>query len=407
LHQNTEAFMRFLLFCCISFFLLTGCEYFQPNQKAEEPEPELVPEPQLSEVGASSLRPYSFSTSVEAPGVLEAPLRIVLYAQDGGVVTEVYKTMGDYVVEGQVLADLENPGLSYEVKALKTAVEQLRTRIASSQSLNDQAVAGERLKKRQFDRLSRSYGSSEETTVEALDQAEAEWKTAQAESSLLNIENQHLASELKALEEQLSLLEKREEALAIKAPFNGYISRVYVRPGMLVRRPFGDSLTTAIAELVDLNKFRMEVAFPAPLIQSIPEGTDMEVEVEGYAQKIDARVESKGIIIDPITQQFPVVVRLEPRDSTLSLRPGMRAKAQTQQAFRWEELAAPLSAVMDLYDNPYVWTVEEGILRKHPVVTGYNDETFIAVRGDDIEKGLWVVERPDSTLVEGLEVKLR
>lgn len=182
----------------------------------------------------------------------------------------------------------------------------------------------------------------------------------------------------------------------IRAPISGLVSQRLVQPGERV------SLDARLVEVVDLSRIELEAAVAPEDVLALRVGQVAQVKIDGLPQDIAAKV----VRIAPSAQTGTraVMAYLELADTT-GLRQGLFARAsialQNQQA-----LVVPVSALRFDQAKPYVVTLEQGVARNRPVVTGARGEVRIAATRESavaITEGL----QPGAVVLRGTVGALR
>ncbi len=184
----------------------------------------------------------------------------------------------------------------------------------------------------------------------------------------------------------------------LKAPMSGYVSQRLAQPGERV------AVDTRIVEIVDLSRMEIEAALSASDSVGVRVGQRAQLQVEGYAQAIPARVAR----INPSTQagSRSVLVYLQ-----LQTVPGLRQGLFVQGSLGTEKLkalAVPLSAVRQDKPQPYLQVVENQQVRHVSVTLGgrgqADGQDRVAVAG--LPEGSVVLAGAVGPLREGTTVRL-
>ncbi len=128
--------------------------------------------------------------------------------------------------------------------------------------------------------------------------------------------------ELTKAEAQLALANAVYENTLIKAPFDGLVSRIYVRPGTVPK-----VADTTILDLLSLDGLYIEVAVPLQYLRRVKKGMRARVVVE--QSHASTRTQTTGTVryvypeIDPATRMFRVKVDVESKGQRVL--PGMFA----------------------------------------------------------------------------------
>jgi RND family efflux transporter MFP subunit len=387
--------MRYLGFFVPLIILFVGCENNQFSNPFQRSEPLFAPVRDsvstTPEATTVEIELRTFQAPIELEAVLEPKHSFPMYSLEGGIVKAVYKQLGDYVVEGEVVAELENPRLAYELEVAKARLQEMREREAGADALLASRKAQEKYFKTLYDRMTRNYGdNSESLTADKLSKAELEWEQARSLREQVIAENELLQEGVEAMDSVVQTLQARVDQLVLKAPFSGFLAQYRIQRGDLVRPAFSDTSCLPLAKLVDATQLVVRVQVPADALSCIQKGIPVALEGEDFLER--AVVSRIGLSIDPGTQTFPAEVDIENPEKTL--RPGHRVQVRTESGCSRQQLAVPLEAVQDRSSAPYLWVLQEGTATAVPVVLGLEADGFVGVSGEGLDVGTEVVLNP-------------
>ena len=257
-----------------------------------------------------------------------------------GILTEVNGSEGQNVKKGDVLFRLDS-------RAVDAAAAKADLAIGFAQK------NAERQKK-----LIAAEGTSEKQVLEseqALAQAKTELATAKVQQSLLSGE----------------------------APLNGTLMRFSARLGEPA------DATTALAEIVDLDRLVAAVRVPRAEVRSVKLGQKAALFASSESKPVEAAVTFISEQVDAVTDT--VLVRLSlPKDSGLRLGEFINANLFTEEHANC--LAVPAqSVVKDEEEGTVIALVEGDQATRKAVKTGLREGDLIEVTGDGLKEGLNVV----------------
>ena len=247
-----------------------------------------------------------FLERIEVLGVAKARQSVTLTASTTELVTRIRFQSGDYVRQGQVLADLNARQQNADILSAQAALDLAKSNWDRWQALADRGVAPKA--------TAEQYKSS-------YDQAKA-------------------------------ALQAREAGVAdrtIRAPFSGVVGLTDAAPGMLINPG------ATIATLDDLSLIRVDFPVAERYLSVLREGLPLtatadaypNVPFQGHIAKLDTR-------IDPGTRSL--VARAEFPNTDRKLRPGMLLHVSLDQGGRTNP-AAPESAVIFEGKGAFVYAV--------------------------------------------------
>ena len=261
---------------------------------------------QATAVNVAVVGTRPFIERIEVLGVAKARQSVTLTASTTELVTRIHFQSGDYVRQGQVLADLN--------------ARQQNADIISAQS--------------------------------ALDLAKSNWDRWQALADR-GVAPKATAEQYKSVYEQAkATLQAREAGVAdrtIRAPFSGVVGLTDAAPGMLINPG------ATIATLDDLSVIRVDFPVAERYLSVLREGLPLTATADAYPNiPFQGRIAKLDTRIDPGTRSL--VARAEFPNADKKLRPGMLLHVSLDQGGRTSP-AAPESAVVFEGDGAFVYAV--------------------------------------------------
>ncbi|MDP2209914.1 MAG: efflux RND transporter periplasmic adaptor subunit [Bacteroidota bacterium] len=172
----------------------------------------------------------------------------------------------------------------------------------------------------------------------------------------------------------------------IKSPFNGYAADVNINVGQNVRG--GEKLL----KVVDISKIKVEVGVLETEIKLIKKGSNVEVTIPSYPDKIfKGIIKNISPIIDTQTKTCKVIVELDNREGII--KPGMYVYVKVETAIYKDRLLVPKDAILIRDQRKLVFTVSDGLAKWFYVETGVENEKFV-----EITNG---ISASDTVLVNG------
>lgn len=291
---------------------------------------------ELSQADVLLLRTLELTRGLPVSGTLKAVNSAYVKARVPGELQGLSVREGDAVKAGQVIARID------------PAESEARLRQAELQA--DAARA-------QIDIAQRQYDNNKALVDQGFIS-----KTA-LDTSLANL-NGARASHAAALA-AADVARKSAADTVLRAPMNGFIAQRLAQPGERV------AVDARIVEIVDLSRMEIEAALSAADSVGVRVGQQAQLQVEGHAQPVPARVAR----INPSTQagSRSVLVYLQ-----LKPVPGLRQGLFVQGTLGTEKfkgLAVPLQAVRTDKPAPYVQVVEGQQVRHVTVTLGARGQT--------------------------------
>ena len=306
---------------------------------------------------------------VPIAGALKAVNTALVKARVAGELLGLTVREGDAVKAGQIIARIDST--EYEA------------RVRQAQQQAQAAAAQVDIARRQFEnnRSLVAQGFISKTALESstasLAAAEATYQAAQANADIA----------AKAVGDTV-----------MRAPLSGVISQRLAQPGERV------AVEGRIVEIVDLSQLELEAALSAGESLSVRVGQTAQLQIEGSAQRLNARV----VRINPsaVAGSRAVLVYLAV-DATPGLRQGLFAQG-TLGTQRTPALVVPLSAVRTDKPQPYVQFINQQQVVHQRVKLGargeVNGQAMVAIEG--LAENAAVIAGTVGVLREGSALKL-
>jgi cobalt-zinc-cadmium efflux system membrane fusion protein len=326
----------------------------QPKPPAAKPgEVTLPPDsPKLQQIRVAEVKLADVPTDeVVAPGKIEVNpnrvSRVVLPV--AGRITKVLAHLGDAVIEGQPLLEVESPDADAAMSAhlqASAAVTQAKANVLKSQADLDrirdlyahQAVA-------QKEVLNAENARTQAVT--ALDQAEAATQQALRRLEILGLKPGNFG-----------------QHVIVRAPIAGKVLEVNVAPG-----EYRNDTSQALMTIADLRTVWVASDVPETAIRLIQVGERLEIELAAYPnEKFIARVKQIADVMDPQTRT--VKVRAEVDNSSGRLRPEMFGRIRHVESVVQRPVVPSGAVIQGDGQNVVYVQLSPGVFRMTPVHVG-------------------------------------
>jgi RND family efflux transporter MFP subunit len=252
-----------------------------------------------------------------------------------GVLTHVYVKEGQQVSEGQMLAKIDDGGLSPQLAQLKLQANLAKTTYERQERLWKQKIGSEM----QYLQAKTNYETQEKVV------------------------NQ--------MEEQIA-------KTVVKAPYSGVIDEIITKQGNMVSPG-----TSQLIRIVNLNEMYIEANVPERHITSISKGKKVEVYLPVLGENIPTQIKQVGNYINPANRTFKIEVPL-PNDNKM-IKPNLTAKIKVNDYTNEKALLIPQSIISEnAAGEQYIYVIENkinnlGIAQKTTIETGKTQGDFIEV----------------------------
>lgn len=302
-----------------------------------------------------------FNHFTELQGSVSTKQNLVIYPEFSGLLTNVYVKEGQKVNKGQLLAKIDDGGLSQQLSQLKIQTELAKTTFERQDRLWKQKIGSE---------------------IQYL-QAKATYE-----------------AQLQATNQLTQQVAKTE----VRAPFSGTIDDVITEQGSVVAP--GQS---QLFRIVNLDNMYIETDVPERYVSDITKGKEVKVYFPVLGKEIDTKVRQAGNFINPANRTFKVEIAIPNKDK--SIKPNLTARLKINDYSNNKAILIPQSIISEnALGQQYVYTITEKANNKAKakrviITTGKTQGDFIEVLSG-IENGEEIIEEGARSVKEGQEVKI-
>jgi membrane fusion protein (multidrug efflux system) len=290
-----------------------------------------------------------------------------------GLVDHVYVDAGDRVKAGKALIQLDATMAKLALDRTEASVQEARAQLSEQKRLYDEA-------KEMFER-----GLIPETRMHA---AQANQRVATARVARLLAEQK----------EQREIIRRH----TLVAPFTGVVSRRHTDPGEWVETG------TAVLELVDMRRLRVDVQVPQERYEQISVGSAVKVEFDALIGKsLEGQVIARVPVNSADARTF--LVRVTVNNGSQVITPGMSAQVIFPLHGGASAVRVPRDAILRKPDgSTTVWVVSDGdtpTVSERQVKLGRSLRDWVDVHSG-LSAGMRIVVRGNETLTEGQQVRI-
>lgn len=364
IRHSLSQFILAALVACV----FTACSGSTAKEEVSHPAPE------TQQVVVSEALQDNPSYTLTLPGELRPYEQVAVYPKVKGFIKEIYVDRGSRVKKGQLLALLEAP----------EATQQLRSAQAEERKLYENFLYS----KQSLSRLKKAAAKSGAVAAIELDRAATQVRS----DSAAYVAAKASAGAVSALKGYLS----------IKAPFGGTIVARNFSVGALV----GDNNSpgTPLFSIAQQKRLRLTVAIPEKHAQSLRAGTVVSFTVSGRpGQVFTSALSRNGLVLDQA--QRAVTAEFDIDNQNQALNGGEYAQVRLELRRPDSTVWVPASSVVHAQSGVFVLKVKAGRLQRVPVAEGMRNGTLQEVFGE-IMPGDQVVKEGTEELKEKEKVKL-
>lgn len=272
-----------------------------------------------TQVSTMVIKDTIFNHYVELQGSVDTKENITIMPEMGGLLTQVYVKEGQKVSKGQLLAKIDDGGLSQQIQQMQVQ---------------------EQLAKTTFERQQRLWNQNIGSEIQFL-QAKANYE---------------------AQSKAISSMQRTLSKTSVKAPFSGTIDDVITEQGNVVSPGMSQ-----LFRLVSLKDMYINVDVPETYITSIKKGTSVTVDFPILAEKMESKVRQTSNYINPANRSFSIEIPVS--NTSGNVKPNLTAKLKINDYTSSNAILVPLSVISENQNG-----------EQYVMITQKSDDGIIAIR---------------------------
>jgi multidrug efflux pump subunit AcrA (membrane-fusion protein) len=359
-------------------------------------------------VTVEPVRQEDLRRTVEVVGTLAAVDEVTISAEAEGRVRRMLADLGDRVIAGQALIELDREKPQYNFDQQKAALARTLAKYGAAdtthlpaieQTPDVQKAQAELGQARQAHVRADELHKRQLVPRQTLDDAQAMLQSKQAsyDSSLQNAKN--LRADIDASEAAMKLAERQLRDTAIRAPFDGIVQKRLVNLGEYVK------VQTPVMAVVRVDPLKVTAEIPEKMAPWIQGGQPVELHVDAYPDRAFAgKVSRISPSVSASTRAFPFEALVPNADTVL--KPGTFARVRIVSSKVDPVLTLPYAALQYRYGVNRVFVVNGDKLAGKELKVGERlgerIEILSGVKAGDI-----VVTADVEKLADGMKVKMK
>lgn len=280
-------------------------------KKLDDAIAELDGNAKLPLVSTITVQPEEFQHYLQLQGDVMTDQNVLVYPEMAGTLYRIYVKEGDRVSKGQLLASIDDGGLSSQLAQLKTQAELSKTTFERQKRLWEQNIGSE---------------------IQYL-QAKTNYEAQQ--------------SAVKQLESQLG-------KSSIRAPFNGIVDDIIKDQGTVVSPGPGSE----VFRIVNLSDMYIDVEVPESHLPNITPGKEVDVYFPVLGESVSTKVRQTGNFINPSNRSFRVEIPVPNKNGRI--KPNLTAQVKINDYTNENAILIPQSVVSENAEGEqYIYVVNE------------------------------------------------
>ncbi|MDD7915493.1 efflux RND transporter periplasmic adaptor subunit [Polaribacter ponticola] len=304
-----------------------------------------------------------FNHYLELQGNVTTKQNVLVYPEMPGIIESISVKEGQSVKKGQILAKIDDGGLSQQLAQVETQLALAKTSFERQKRLWDQKIG-------------------------------SEMQFLQAKSSYV--------SQTKVVEQIKSQLSKA----VITAPFSGVIDDVFKEQGTVVSPGMGSE----VFRIINLTNMYIEAEVPESYIKNVTKGKRTEVYFPVLGKTFETTIRQVGNFINPNNRSFKVEIGVPNKNG--SIKPNLTAKIKLNDYTSNEAFLIPQSIISENAEGQqYVYIVNnsnaknEGVAERVIIETGKTQGDVIEVLSG-VKKGAQIIKEGARSVRSGQTVKV-
>ena len=350
--------------------------------------------PVIEHVKVKRVSRQSIYRTLTVPGMIRPYQQATLYAMVAGYLEEIRYDIGDWVKKGDLIAKIAVPELESELQRKEAELRRCKAGLGRAQAEHN-------LRGLIYTRLANVQDKNPDmVSAEQVDEAGGKYEVAEAEVELAKA----LIDVAQADYQKTKILLSYSE---IRAPYDGIITARWVDPGALIQVATSSKDKEAVfpvVHIMDIDMVRIQFYVPetdAPFIKAGSPVSLVLKELPGGS--IEGRIKRFAQALKEETRSMLSEVEIPNKEHLL--KAGMYANVTVALEYHPDAITVPAEAIIMETKKPYVYTVEDGIVKKTSVQIGIDDgiqvEIMEGLKGEEM-----VIVAGKVSVSEGVRVKV-
>ena len=321
-------------------------------------------EEKLPLVNTLTAKKEVFNHYLELQGDVSTKQNVLIYPEMAGTLQRVHVKEGDRVSRGQVLATIDDGGLSSQLNQLKTQASLAKTTFERQERLWNQNIGSE-------------------------------------------IQYLQAKTNYEAAENMVSQAESQLGKSTIRAPFSGIIDDVIKDQGTVVAPGQGSE----VFRIVNLSDMYIEVEVPEAYIGNVTKGKEALVYFPVLGDSIVTKIRETGNFINPANRSFEAEIPVPNKEG--KIKPNLTAKVNINDYTSENAILIPTSIISENAEGEqYVFVADEAsaegesIVKRTIITTGKTQGAEIEVL-TGLNDGDHIIKEGARSVKDGQKVKIK
>lgn len=302
-----------------------------------------------------------FDHYLELQGNVDTKNLLTITPEFNGILSRIFVKEGQRVGKGQILAKIDDGGLSQQLAQLQIQADLAKTTFERQARLWEQKIGSE-------------------------------------------IQYLQAKSNFEAQTKMVHQLEVQIAKTNVRAPFSGTIDDIITEQGNVVAAG-----QTPLMLLVNLNDMYIETDVPETHISNVTKNKNVIVELPILGKTINTKVRQAGSFINAANRTFKIEVSIPNKDKTI--KPNLTAKLKINDYSNPNAILIPQSIISENANGEqYVYVVKDrngklGVSERVIIKTGKAQDSVIEVL-EGLEKGAEIIQEGARSVKDGQTVEV-
>ncbi|WP_370390071.1 efflux RND transporter periplasmic adaptor subunit [uncultured Winogradskyella sp.] len=301
-----------------------------------------------------------FNHYIELQGNVTTKSVVTISSEFNGLLTNVFVKEGEKVAKGQVLAKIDDGGLSQQIAQMEIQKDLAKTTFERQKRLWEQNIGSE-------------------------------------------IQYLQAKSNYEAQTEAINQMKQQLGKTRVTAPFSGTIDEIFIEQGNLV------TAGLSLMRLVNLSNMYIETDVPERYIADVTQGKSVDIEFPVLGKRMSSTVRQASDYINPANRTYVIEIPVTEPDP--NIKPNLTARLKINDYSNDEAILIPQSIISeDAEGAQYVYILKDvknniGTVQRVDITTGKTQDDVIEVLSG-ITTDMQLIKEGARSVKNGQRVKI-
>ena len=301
-----------------------------------------------------------FNHYIELQGNVTTKSVVTISSEFNGLLTNVFVKEGEKVYKGQVLAKIDDGGLSQQIAQMEIQKDLAKTTFERQKRLWEQNIGSE-------------------------------------------IQYLQAKSNYEAQTEAINQMKQQLGKTRVTAPFSGTIDEIFIEQGNLV------TAGLSLMRLVNLSNMYIETDVPERYIADVTQGKSVDIEFPVLGKRMSSTVRQASDYINPANRTYVIEIPVTQPDP--NIKPNLTARLKINDYSNDEAILIPQSIISeDAEGAQYVYILKDvknniGTVQRVDITTGKTQDDVIEVLSG-ITTDMQLIKEGARSVKNGQRVKI-